>query len=75
MEHGADGNAVALAGALHRTSGDVLRNFGGKNVSGLRGAYERLLKMGYGFSIIASVPLIMGNFQARAPPAKRPTWF
>ena len=44
----------------------MLRNFGGKNVSGMRGAYERLLKMGYGFSIIASVPLIMANFQVQA---------
>jgi len=51
-----------------RTSGDVLRNFGGKNVMGVRGAYERVLKMGYGFSIIASVPLIMGNFQAALLP-------
>lgn len=49
-----------------RTSGDVLRNFGGKNVMGVRGAYERVLKMGYGFSIIASVPLIMGNFQVHS---------
>ncbi len=46
-----------------RTSGDVLRNFGGKGLAGLRGVYERLLKLGYGFSIMASVPLIMDNFQ------------
>lgn len=51
-----------------RTAGDVLRNFGGKNVPGLRGIYERVLKMGYGFSIIASVPLIMGNFQSTLLP-------
>lgn len=42
----------------------MLRNFGGRGVSGLRGVYERLLKLGYGFSIMASVPLIMENFQA-----------
>ena len=50
-----------------RTSGDVLRNFGGRGVSGLRGTYERLLKLGYGFSIMASVPLIMDNFQVGVP--------
>jgi hypothetical protein len=48
-----------------RTSGDVLRNFGGRNASGLRAVYERLLKLGYGFTIMASVPLIMDNFQVQ----------
>lgn len=46
-----------------RTSGDVLRNFGGRNANGVRAVYERLLKLGYGFTICASVPLIMDNFQ------------
>lgn len=41
----------------------MLRNFGGRGLTGLRGVYERLLKLGYGFSIMASVPLIMDNFQ------------
>jgi hypothetical protein len=54
-----------LVAFLRRTSGDVLRNFGGRSANGLRGMYERLLKLGYGFTIMASVPLIMDNFQAR----------
>lgn len=63
---------VGVCGYLafrERTAGDVLRNFGGRDVSGLRGVYERLLKLGYGFSIMASVPLIMENFQAALLPA------
>lgn len=47
----------------YRTSGDVLRNFGGRNASGVRAVYERLLKLGYGFTIMASVPLIVELFQ------------
>ena len=51
-----------------RTSGDVLRNFGGRNANGARAVYERLLKLGYGFTIMASVPLIMNNFVAALLP-------
>ena len=54
-----------LVASPRRTSGDVLRNFGGRSANGLRAMYERLLKLGYGFTIMASVPLIMDNFQAR----------
>lgn len=42
-----------------RTAGDVLRNLGAEGVEGLRGAYERLLKLGYGLSILGSVPLAL----------------
>eukprot|EP00884_Botryococcus_braunii_P010425 jgi/Botrbrau1/19384/Bobra.0338s0014.1 len=41
------------------TAGDVLRNLGAEGVEGLRGAYERLLKLGYGLSILGSVPLAL----------------
>jgi hypothetical protein len=47
-----------------------LRNFGGRNASGLRAVYERLLKLGYGFTIMASVPLIMDNFQVQGHPPR-----
>lgn len=46
----------------------MLRNFGGRNANGLRAMYERLLKLAYGFTIMASVPLIMDNFQVHRHP-------
>ncbi|KAL0050456.1 hypothetical protein WJX82_011533 [Trebouxia sp. C0006] len=46
-----------------RTAGDVLRNFGARGVIGIRGAYERLIKVGYGLSILGTVPLVVLPFQ------------
>ncbi|KAA6420194.1 MAG: hypothetical protein FRX49_09857 [Trebouxia sp. A1-2] len=46
-----------------RTAGDVLRNFGARGVTGIRGAYERLIKVGYGLSILGTVPLVVLPFQ------------
>lgn len=46
-------------------------------MGGLRGAYERLLKLGYGLSILGAVPLIMENFYDALLPAAAallPTW-
>lgn len=48
-----------LNSSFCRTAGDVLRNLGADGVEGLRGAYERLLKLGYGLSILGSVPLAL----------------
>ena len=47
----------------YRTAGDVLRNFGARGVTGIRGAYERLIKVGYGLSILGTVPLVVLPFQ------------
>ena len=41
----------------------MLRNFGGAQAWGLRAAYERLLKLGYGLSILGTVPLVVIPFQ------------
>lgn len=49
--------------SLYRTAGDVLRNFGARGVTGIRGAYERLIKVGYGLSILGTVPLVVLPFQ------------
>ncbi|KAJ9516084.1 hypothetical protein QJQ45_024517 [Haematococcus lacustris] len=67
--------SLALAGGLYwlvglagyvtfrsRTAGDLLRNFGAANVVGLRGAYERAVKLCYGLSILGSVPLVILPF-------------
>ena len=46
-------------------------------MGGLRGAYERLLKLGYGLSILGAVPLIMENFYETLLPAAvawSPAW-
>lgn len=45
-----------------RTAGDLLRNFGATHVTGLRGAYERAIKLCYGLSILGSVPLVILPF-------------
>ena len=45
-----------------RVAGDVLRNFGGASSVGLRGAYERALKLCYGLAILGSVPLVILPF-------------
>lgn len=60
-----------------RTAGDVLRNFGARGVTGIRGAYERLIKVGYGLSILGTVPLVVLPFQAALGPvisAWTPAW-
>ena len=41
----------------------MLRNLGGPQELGLRAAYERLLKLGYGLSILGTVPLVVIPFQ------------
>lgn len=46
----------------NRTAGDLLRNFGAANVDGMRGAYERAIKLCYGLSILGSVPLVILPF-------------
>eukprot|EP00887_Chlorella_sp_A99_P002617 scaffold6.g2617.t1 len=42
-----------------RTHGNIVRNFGGRGVSGLRLAVEWFIKMGYGVSILAAIPLLV----------------
>ncbi|PRW56400.1 divinyl chlorophyllide a 8-vinyl- chloroplastic [Chlorella sorokiniana] len=42
-----------------RTSGDVLRNFGGAGASGMRLHAEKLLKYGFGVSLLGAVPLTL----------------
>lgn len=42
----------------------MLRNFGGPSTTGPRLALERLLKIGYGVSILGTVPLIVLPLQA-----------
>lgn len=41
----------------------MLRNFGARELTGVRGAYERLIKVGYGLSILGTVPLVVLPFQ------------
>ncbi|GFR46782.1 hypothetical protein Agub_g8413, partial [Astrephomene gubernaculifera] len=56
---------VGVGGYLtfrNRTAGDLLRNFGAAHVDGLRGAYERAIKLCYGLSILGSVPLVILPF-------------
>lgn len=62
---------VGLGGYMlfrHRTSGDLLRNFGAASVTGLRGAYERALKLCYGLSILGAVPLVILPFYSMLLP-------
>ena len=40
-----------------------MRNFGARELTGIRGAYERLIKVGYGLSILGTVPLVVLPFQ------------
>ena len=54
-----------------------MRNFGARGVTGIRGAYERLIKVGYGLSILGTVPLVVLPFQAALGPivsAWTPAW-
>lgn len=46
----------------------MLRNFGARGVTGIRGAYERLIKVGYGLSILGTVPLVVLPFQDSVGP-------
>lgn len=57
---------------LCRTAGDVLRNFGARELTGVRGAYERLIKVGYGLSILGTVPLVVLPFQDSLGPLIAP---
>lgn len=57
---------------LYRTAGDVLRNFGARELTGVRGAYERLIKVGYGLSILGTVPLVVLPFQDSLGPLIAP---
>jgi hypothetical protein len=43
-------------------AGDLLRNFGSAHVDGLRGSYERAVKLCYGLSILGSIPLTILPF-------------
>lgn len=45
-----------------RTSGDLLRNLGAAHAIGLRGAYERAIKLCYGLSILGAIPLVITPF-------------
>ena len=45
-----------------KTSGDLLRNLGGPEVLGVRGTYERALKLCYGLSILGSIPMMIQPF-------------
>ena len=43
-------------------AGDLLRNFGAANAGGIRGGYERAIKLCYGLSILGAVPLVVLPF-------------
>lgn len=51
-----------------RASGDILRNLGGEDKTGLQGIYERLVKVGYGFNILGTVPLVILPMQSGISP-------
>ncbi len=66
---------VGVGGYLmfkQRTAGDLLRNFGGASAMGLRGAYERALKLCYGAAILAAVPLTILPFYSIVAPLLDP---
>lgn len=50
----------------------MLRNFGARELTGVRGAYERLIKVGYGLSILGTVPLVVLPFQDSLGPLIAP---
>eukprot|EP00198_Chlamydomonas_reinhardtii_P010547 XP_001699884.1 amino acid transporter [Chlamydomonas reinhardtii] len=52
----------------NRTAGDLLRNFGAADVDGIRGAYERAIKLCYGISILGSIPLVILPFYSIMAP-------
>jgi amino acid permease len=45
-----------------RTSGDIVRNFGGAHSQGVWGAYERALKLCYGMAVLGNIPLVIMPF-------------
>jgi len=51
-----------------RTAGDVLRNFGGADSMGMRGAYERAIKACFGLAVLGSIPLVIIPFYTIVQP-------
>lgn len=51
-----------------RTAGDVLRNFGGQGASGVRLQAERVLKYGFGVSLLGTIPLTVIPLHATFAP-------
>ena len=51
-----------------KTSGDILRNFGGVGSSGLRLQAERVLKYGFGVSLLGTIPLTVVPLHATVAP-------
>jgi hypothetical protein len=51
-----------------RTAGDVLRNFGGADAQGVRGAYERAIKACFGMAVLGSMPLVIIPFYTIVQP-------
>ncbi|GMH38063.1 hypothetical protein BSKO_05947 [Bryopsis sp. KO-2023] len=54
--------AVGFGGYMaygQRISGDILRSLGSLELVGMRGVYERMLKVGYGLNILGTVPLVI----------------
>lgn len=51
-----------------RASGDILRNLGAQERTGMRGTFERLVKVGYGFNILGTVPLVILPMQSGISP-------
>lgn len=47
-----------------RASGDILRNLGAVELMGIRGTYERIVKLGYGLNILGTVPLVILPMQS-----------
>jgi amino acid permease len=52
----------AYATFRQRTAGDVLRNFGGADARGARGAYQRATKACFGLAVLGSIPLAIIPF-------------
>lgn len=55
----------------HRTSGDILRNLGGSSVGTFRFVVERILKIGYGMTVLLTMPLILGPLLGAIKPWTR----
>jgi hypothetical protein len=51
-----------------KTSGDILRNFGGVGSSGLRLHAEQVLKYGFGVSLLGTIPLTVVPLHATVAP-------
>lgn len=61
----------AYAVFRQRTAGDVLRNFGGADVTGMRGAYERAIKACFALAVLGSIPLAILPFYTIVQPLLR----